>query len=137
MLCLRYSVPYLPQTRESTKLFSKRPNNVVVRSLFLKSYVLTSFFIKHLVSVSVGFSPVVFEFKVCAARGPRPRYPRVWKTRKRIGSISKAAKMIACVMLSFNTFNLFICFCVLQSLLKIMVKSSFHSNCLMNLVICR
>ncbi|WZZ25111.1 hypothetical protein YC2023_008512 [Brassica napus] len=63
MLSLRYSLPYLPQTKESTKLFSKRPNNVVV----------------------------------CAARGPRPRSPRVWKTRKRIGSISKAAKMIACI----------------------------------------
>ncbi|KAG2244572.1 hypothetical protein Bca52824_093583 [Brassica carinata] len=60
MLSLRYSLPYLPQTKESTKLFS---NNVVV----------------------------------CAARGPRPRYPRVWKTRKRTGSISKAAKMIACI----------------------------------------
>ncbi|XP_010434218.1 PREDICTED: pentatricopeptide repeat-containing protein At4g21190 isoform X1 [Camelina sativa] len=63
MLCLRYSLPYLLQTKESTKLFSKRPNNVVI----------------------------------CAARGPRPRSPRVWKTRKRIGSISKAAKMIDCI----------------------------------------
>ncbi|CAE6185104.1 unnamed protein product [Arabidopsis arenosa] len=65
MLSLRYSLPYLLlQTRESsTKLFSKRPNNVVV----------------------------------CAARGPRPRSPRVWKTRKRIGTVSKAAKMIACI----------------------------------------
>ncbi|XP_010439506.1 PREDICTED: pentatricopeptide repeat-containing protein At4g21190 [Camelina sativa] len=63
MLCLRHSLPYLLQTKESTKLFSKRPNNVVV----------------------------------CAARGPRPRSPRVWKTRKRIGSISKAAKMIDCI----------------------------------------
>ncbi|KAF8101362.1 hypothetical protein N665_0206s0039 [Sinapis alba] len=63
MLSLRYSLPYLPQTKESTKLFSKRPNNVVV----------------------------------CAARGPRPRYPRVWKTRKRTGTISKAAQMIACI----------------------------------------
>ncbi|CAA0395986.1 unnamed protein product [Arabidopsis thaliana] len=35
--------------------------------------------------------------QVCAARGPRPRSPRVWKTRKRIGTISKAAKMIACI----------------------------------------
>ncbi|KAG2240650.1 hypothetical protein Bca52824_090614 [Brassica carinata] len=61
MLSLRYSLPYLPQTKESTKLFSKRPNNAVV----------------------------------CAARGPRPRHPRVWKTRKRIGTISKSAKMIA------------------------------------------
>ncbi|KAG5413563.1 hypothetical protein IGI04_001130 [Brassica rapa subsp. trilocularis] len=73
MLSLRYSLPYLPQTKESTKLFSKRPNNVVV----------------------------------CAARGPRPRSPRVWKTRKRIGSISKAAKMIACViLLSFDTLHM-------------------------------
>ncbi|CAL5199531.1 unnamed protein product [Lathyrus oleraceus] len=31
---------------------------------------------------------------VCAAKGPRPRYPRVWKTNKRIGTISKAAKLV-------------------------------------------
>ncbi|KAI4347598.1 hypothetical protein L6164_008399 [Bauhinia variegata] len=31
---------------------------------------------------------------VCAAKGPRPRYPRVWKTNRRIGTISKAAKLV-------------------------------------------
>ncbi|KAF5732392.1 pentatricopeptide repeat-containing protein [Tripterygium wilfordii] len=34
---------------------------------------------------------------VCAAKGPRPRYPRVWKTNKRIGTISKSAKLVHCV----------------------------------------
>ncbi|KAK9045517.1 hypothetical protein V6N11_051427 [Hibiscus sabdariffa] len=34
---------------------------------------------------------------VCAAKGPRPRYPRVWKSRKRIGTVSKSAKLVACV----------------------------------------
>lgn len=34
---------------------------------------------------------------VCAAKGPRPRYPRVWKTRKRIGTISKSAKLVTCI----------------------------------------
>lgn len=34
---------------------------------------------------------------VCAARGPRPRYPRVWKARKRIGTISKSAKLVTCI----------------------------------------
>ncbi|KAH7538108.1 hypothetical protein FEM48_Zijuj03G0164200 [Ziziphus jujuba var. spinosa] len=34
---------------------------------------------------------------VCAAKGPRPRYPRVWKTKKRIGTISKSAKLVECV----------------------------------------
>ncbi|XP_010537135.1 PREDICTED: pentatricopeptide repeat-containing protein At4g21190 [Tarenaya hassleriana] len=63
MLCLRYSIPYIPQTtKDSAKVF-KRPYNVVI----------------------------------CAARGPRPRYPRVWKTRKRIGTVSKAAKLIDCI----------------------------------------
>ncbi|XXG85734.1 hypothetical protein AAC387_Pa11g0764 [Persea americana] len=33
----------------------------------------------------------------CALKGPRPRYPRVWKSRKRIGTISKAAKLIECI----------------------------------------
>ncbi|XXG39506.1 hypothetical protein AAC387_Pa01g0449 [Persea americana] len=32
-----------------------------------------------------------------ALKGPRPRYPRVWKSRKRIGTISKAAKLIECI----------------------------------------
>ncbi|KAK7364392.1 hypothetical protein VNO80_13005 [Phaseolus coccineus] len=31
---------------------------------------------------------------VCAAKGPRPRYPRVWKTNKRIGTISKSEKLV-------------------------------------------
>lgn len=34
---------------------------------------------------------------VCAARGPRPRYPRVWKARKRIGTISNSAKLVTCI----------------------------------------
>ncbi|XP_031389855.1 pentatricopeptide repeat-containing protein At4g21190 isoform X2 [Punica granatum] len=29
--------------------------------------------------------------------GPRPRYPRVWKSRKRIGTVSKSAKLVECV----------------------------------------
>ncbi|XP_020582837.1 pentatricopeptide repeat-containing protein At4g21190 [Phalaenopsis equestris] len=31
---------------------------------------------------------------VCHARGPRPRFPRVWKTRRRIGTISKSQKLV-------------------------------------------
>ncbi|BAU02224.1 hypothetical protein LR48_Vigan10g108400 [Vigna angularis] len=31
---------------------------------------------------------------VCAAKGPRPRYPRVWKTNKKIGTISKSEKLV-------------------------------------------
>ncbi|XP_074291579.1 pentatricopeptide repeat-containing protein At4g21190 [Silene latifolia] len=31
---------------------------------------------------------------VCGLKGPRPRYPRVWKTQKRIGTISKANKLV-------------------------------------------
>lgn len=31
------------------------------------------------------------------ARGPRPRYPRVWKTRTRIGTISKSQKLVDCI----------------------------------------
>ncbi|KAL4180638.1 hypothetical protein AMTRI_Chr12g266850 [Amborella trichopoda] len=34
---------------------------------------------------------------ICVAKGPRPRYPRVWKTRKRIGSISKSEKLVECI----------------------------------------
>ncbi|PKA47738.1 Pentatricopeptide repeat-containing protein [Apostasia shenzhenica] len=33
-------------------------------------------------------------WQVCGARGPRPRFPRVWKTRKRIGTISKSEKLV-------------------------------------------
>ncbi|OMO86968.1 hypothetical protein CCACVL1_09362 [Corchorus capsularis] len=31
---------------------------------------------------------------VCGAKGPRPRYPRVWKTRNRIGTVSKSLKLV-------------------------------------------
>ncbi|XP_073127872.1 pentatricopeptide repeat-containing protein At4g21190 isoform X2 [Henckelia pumila] len=33
----------------------------------------------------------------CGAKGPRPRYPRVWKTNKRIGTISKSLKLVECI----------------------------------------
>ncbi|KAK4478617.1 hypothetical protein RD792_014106 [Penstemon davidsonii] len=33
----------------------------------------------------------------CAAKGPRPRYPRVWKTNKKIGTISKSLKFVECI----------------------------------------
>ncbi|KAJ8486343.1 hypothetical protein OPV22_018828 [Ensete ventricosum] len=36
-------------------------------------------------------------FVVCGARGPRPRFPRVWKTRKRMGTISKSHKLVECI----------------------------------------
>lgn len=31
---------------------------------------------------------------VCFAGGPRPRNPRVWKTRTKIGSVSKSEKLV-------------------------------------------
>lgn len=34
---------------------------------------------------------------VCGLKGPRPRYPRVWKTQKRIGTISKSRKLVDCI----------------------------------------
>ncbi|KAI7756618.1 hypothetical protein M8C21_021369 [Ambrosia artemisiifolia] len=34
---------------------------------------------------------------VCAAKGPRPRYPRVWKTRTKIGTVSKSLKLVECI----------------------------------------
>ncbi|XP_010671597.2 pentatricopeptide repeat-containing protein At4g21190 [Beta vulgaris subsp. vulgaris] len=34
---------------------------------------------------------------VCGLKGPRPRYPRVWKTHKRIGTISKSRKLVDCI----------------------------------------
>ncbi|KAL8148337.1 pentatricopeptide repeat-containing protein At4g21190 [Apium graveolens] len=37
-----------------------------------------------------NISPVV----VCAAKGPRQRYPRVWKSKTRIGTISKSKKLV-------------------------------------------
>lgn len=34
---------------------------------------------------------------VCAAKGPRPRYPRVWKTKTKIGTVSKSLKLVECI----------------------------------------
>lgn len=34
---------------------------------------------------------------VCGLKGPRPRYPRVWKPNKRIGTISKSKKLVDCI----------------------------------------
>ncbi|KAL6571577.1 hypothetical protein OROHE_003220 [Orobanche hederae] len=33
----------------------------------------------------------------CGAKDPRPRYPRVWKTKKKIGIISKSLKLVECI----------------------------------------
>ncbi|KAG7973581.1 hypothetical protein I3843_06G003600 [Carya illinoinensis] len=47
---------------------------------------------------SIKFPKSTSRVVVCASKGPRPRYPRVWKTRKRIGTISKSSKLIDCIM---------------------------------------
>lgn len=61
--------------------------------------------------LSLRFSPATFTRRleslnfprkcsnvvVCAQKGPRPRYPRVWKTKKKIGTISKSVKLVECV----------------------------------------
>nr|XP_027114431.1 uncharacterized protein LOC113732698 [Coffea arabica] len=54
------------------------------------------------VSFTKWWEPVQFHrmnknVVVCAAKGPRPRYPRVWKTRRKIGTISKSIKLVECV----------------------------------------
>ncbi|XP_059629149.1 pentatricopeptide repeat-containing protein At4g21190 [Cornus florida] len=46
---------------------------------------------------SIEFSRSISSVVVCAAKGPRPRYPRVWKTNRRIGTISKSVKFAQCV----------------------------------------
>jgi hypothetical protein len=51
--------------------------------------------------------------QVCGARGPRPRYPRVWKTRKKIGTISKSQKLVECVRILNVSLLKFNCVCVL------------------------
>ncbi|KDP22213.1 hypothetical protein JCGZ_26044 [Jatropha curcas] len=43
------------------------------------------------------FSQCTSSVVVCALKGPRPRYPRVWKSNKRIGTISKSTKLIKCI----------------------------------------
>ncbi|KAI8007033.1 Pentatricopeptide repeat-containing protein [Camellia lanceoleosa] len=54
-------------------------------------------FTRRLESESIQFSRKISSVVVCAAKGPRPRYPRVWKTRKRIGTISKSVKLVECI----------------------------------------
>ncbi|KAF2312221.1 hypothetical protein GH714_028813 [Hevea brasiliensis] len=43
------------------------------------------------------FSKDTSSLVVCALKGPRQRYPRVWKSKKRIGTISKSAKLVDCI----------------------------------------
>ncbi|OMO66877.1 hypothetical protein COLO4_30294 [Corchorus olitorius] len=47
---------------------------------------------KRLESVEIARSR--WNTVVCGAKGPRPRYPRVWKTRNRIGTVSKSLKLV-------------------------------------------
>uniref|UniRef100_A0A5B7BHA2 Pentatricopeptide repeat-containing protein n=1 Tax=Davidia involucrata TaxID=16924 RepID=A0A5B7BHA2_DAVIN len=46
---------------------------------------------------SIEFPKTNSSVVVCAAKGPRPRYPRVWKTRRTIGTIAKSVKLVECV----------------------------------------
>ncbi|CAM8887818.1 unnamed protein product [Rhodiola kirilowii] len=39
----------------------------------------------------------LFNVAVCALKGSRPRYTRVWKTNKKIGTISKSNKLVECI----------------------------------------
>lgn len=34
---------------------------------------------------------------ICAANGSHPQYPRAWKSKRRIGTISKTAKLVECI----------------------------------------
>lgn len=45
----------------------------------------------------IQFPKKVSNCVVCAAKGPRPRYPRVWKTKPRIGTVSKSLKLVECI----------------------------------------
>ncbi|XP_071706973.1 pentatricopeptide repeat-containing protein At4g21190 isoform X1 [Rutidosis leptorrhynchoides] len=45
----------------------------------------------------VEFPNKASNFVVCAAKGPRPRYPRVWKTKPKIGIVSKSLKLVECI----------------------------------------
>lgn len=45
----------------------------------------------------LDFPKKASNFVVCAAKGPRPRYPRVWKTRPKIGTVSKSLKLVECI----------------------------------------
>ncbi|XP_015571286.2 pentatricopeptide repeat-containing protein At4g21190 isoform X1 [Ricinus communis] len=45
----------------------------------------------------IKFSKSTSSVVVSALKGPRPRAPRVWKTKPRIGTISKSAKLVECI----------------------------------------
>ncbi|KAL0303791.1 UNVERIFIED_CONTAM: Pentatricopeptide repeat-containing protein [Sesamum radiatum] len=52
---------------------------------------------KESVSMSGGHFFSCYISQECAAKGPRPRYPRVWRTKKKIGTISKSLKLVECI----------------------------------------
>ncbi|PON58213.1 Pentatricopeptide repeat [Parasponia andersonii] len=53
--------------------------------------------IRGLESLKIPSSTSRSSVVVCGAKGPRPRYARVWKSNKRIGTISKSAKLVQSV----------------------------------------
>ncbi|GAA0157393.1 hypothetical protein LIER_14669 [Lithospermum erythrorhizon] len=54
-------------------------------------------FTKSLPSIASSTNFIKPTIVVCAAKGPRPRYPRVWKANKKIGTISKSVKLVECI----------------------------------------
>ncbi|CAN1751495.1 hypothetical protein LINPERHAP1_LOCUS4354 [Linum perenne] len=85
MLSLRYCVPLIPTRVQSIRA----PKS-------LKSFIVSFFFLQLLESLRSFQWMLNALIQVCEQKGPRQRYPRVWKSKTRIGTISKAAKLVDC-----------------------------------------
>lgn len=93
MFCLRnYWSPTFTLRRQVLASGHTQKFNSVVVSLIQLHMVVA---IQRVLFILIPFCYPVQQ--VCGARGPRPRYPRVWKTRKKIGTISKSQKLVQCV----------------------------------------
>ena len=83
---------FLPQMKQ-TQVDTKSANAGLPKSRFPKGAVDTLEPLKGIQFVA-SMSGRKFPTYVCFAVGPRPRNPRVWKTRMKIGSVSKSKKLV-------------------------------------------
>ncbi|XP_075478325.1 pentatricopeptide repeat-containing protein At4g21190 isoform X2 [Primulina tabacum] len=85
-------------------IYSLNLTSIFSNHSFLSCFCFRMLGLRHSLAIfGTGLEPVQFSknscrnLVQCGAKGPRPRYPRVWKTKKRIGTISKSLKLIECI----------------------------------------
>lgn len=127
MFCLRnYWSPSFALVRETASAGHPLKFNSVVVSLILLCDMRLVILVpaRCLILIQLFLFITMIRNKVCGARGPRPRYPRVWKTRKKIGTISKSQKLVESVRFLYVSLFIFLSIVLYSSWISFLFPQS-------------